>query len=334
MTAPAPSPRPAARVGWVDYAKGIGIVLVVVGHALRGLVTAGLATDAGAVRFADAWIYAFHMPLFFVLAGLFVPRSLAKGAGRFVADKVRTVLYPYAVWATIQTGLMAALSRYTNNPATWADVAAIPWRPPMQFWFLYALFFDLLLYAALARLGLPAWLMALLGLGLHVLRYEVGFGPWVPANQVAEYFVFLAFGAWVGSRPESGPRPPAFWAVLAAVSYALLTWSVWRAELPQLYAAACGIAGTVAVAALLAPRDMAPWLRRWGELSLPIFVAHTLFSAAFRIALLKGLKVEAFWPHLIGGTLAGILGPVALVWAAERVGFRYLFAWPARRHRQ
>ena len=32
----------ASRVAWVDAAKGIGIVLVVIGHALGGLIDAGI----------------------------------------------------------------------------------------------------------------------------------------------------------------------------------------------------------------------------------------------------------------------------------------------------
>jgi fucose 4-O-acetylase-like acetyltransferase len=45
------------RVGWIDFCKGIGIFLVVLGHILRDVI----AVD---------YIYSFHMPLFFFLSGL------------------------------------------------------------------------------------------------------------------------------------------------------------------------------------------------------------------------------------------------------------------------
>ncbi len=88
----------AARVAWVDVAKGIGIFLVVEGHVLPGLQSAGLLpTDeqSPGLRFLHDWTYAFHMPLFFFLSGLFVLRSAQGGLARFLDGKLRTVLYPY-----------------------------------------------------------------------------------------------------------------------------------------------------------------------------------------------------------------------------------------------
>lgn len=54
---------------WVDYAKAIGIVLVVYGHVVRGLLNAGILQDAEFHGLVDSVIYSFHMPLFFFLSG-------------------------------------------------------------------------------------------------------------------------------------------------------------------------------------------------------------------------------------------------------------------------
>jgi fucose 4-O-acetylase-like acetyltransferase len=64
------------RLHWVDYAKGIGIFLVVVGHVLRGLINSSILQPSALLLFVDRWIYGFHMPLFFFISGLFVKRSL------------------------------------------------------------------------------------------------------------------------------------------------------------------------------------------------------------------------------------------------------------------
>ena len=65
------------RIAWIDAARGIGIVLVVIGHVEGGLIDAGIQSGA-----SWAWpsygLYTFHMPLFFFLAGLNVPGSLAR----------------------------------------------------------------------------------------------------------------------------------------------------------------------------------------------------------------------------------------------------------------
>lgn len=46
----------AKRIEYLDYAKGIGIILVVLGHILiKGNI--------------KIYIYSFHMPLFFIISG-------------------------------------------------------------------------------------------------------------------------------------------------------------------------------------------------------------------------------------------------------------------------
>lgn len=45
------------RIQWIDIVKGVGICLMVIGHA------------DGAPPYVKLWIYGFHMPLFFIMAG-------------------------------------------------------------------------------------------------------------------------------------------------------------------------------------------------------------------------------------------------------------------------
>lgn len=46
----------AERLSWLDVLKGIGIILVVIGHVYSN-------------RTVFNWLYSFHMPLFFLAAG-------------------------------------------------------------------------------------------------------------------------------------------------------------------------------------------------------------------------------------------------------------------------
>ena len=45
------------RLDYMDAVKGIGILLVVMGHNLQGIPA------------LTSWIYSFHMPLFFIVTG-------------------------------------------------------------------------------------------------------------------------------------------------------------------------------------------------------------------------------------------------------------------------
>ena len=53
------------RENWIDWAKAIGILLVVMGHVDTKLTG------------ANALIYAFHMPLFFVVSGYLSYNSIS-----------------------------------------------------------------------------------------------------------------------------------------------------------------------------------------------------------------------------------------------------------------
>lgn len=67
------------RLAWLDAAKGIGILLVIIGHIWTG----GVVRDD---------IYAFHMPLFFLLAGY---TARPKQPRAFLLTQWRTLAVPY-----------------------------------------------------------------------------------------------------------------------------------------------------------------------------------------------------------------------------------------------
>ncbi|WP_320408208.1 acyltransferase family protein [Raoultella ornithinolytica] len=66
------------RDTWVDYAKALGIILVVTGHVNRGLYSSGIYISKEFFILLDSVIYTFHMPLFFFLSGLFFVKSIDK----------------------------------------------------------------------------------------------------------------------------------------------------------------------------------------------------------------------------------------------------------------
>ena len=66
------------HLNWVDYAKGLGIILVVYGHISEGVFNAGMTMNRSLYTTIDTIIYSFHMPLFFLLSGLFFTSSLTK----------------------------------------------------------------------------------------------------------------------------------------------------------------------------------------------------------------------------------------------------------------
>lgn len=78
----APSPS-FPRVSWLDAAKGLGIVFVVMGHVVTNPPFRRL-------------IYTFHMPLFFFLSGIAFSFSRKEG---FLSRRAASLLVPYFVFS-------------------------------------------------------------------------------------------------------------------------------------------------------------------------------------------------------------------------------------------
>ena len=75
----------------IDCVKGIGIVLVVFGHNV-------LLAEYGGFLFR--FIYAFHVPLFFYLSGIFFDPKVS--FGKMIQAKSKTLLLPYVIVSMLQ----------------------------------------------------------------------------------------------------------------------------------------------------------------------------------------------------------------------------------------
>jgi len=325
----------ARRVAWVDLAKGIGIVLVVLGHTNRGLVSAGILSPSRAFLATDAWLYAFHMPLFFFLSGLFAQSVLERSTGRFLTDRARTLAYPYVVWSLLQLAMQMGLSSYTNARVPIEAVYSVAYLPVMQFWFLYALLVIFVVAHALRRLGVsPAEIFA-----MSVVCYAVGafwMPSWMVAIQCVMHAPYFALGLWLSRAaiPRMSCVPARVCWVLCVLGYGGVAAAVAAgledyAFRPPL--ALAGIAATLGLAGGLAQSGKSALLATLGQRSLEIYVAHTLGSAGARVVLTRFLHVESVPVHVVAGMVAGLGGPLLLCAVCQRLGFRYAFQWPRER---
>lgn len=83
-----------ARIGWVDVARGVGMLLVIAGHAIPKpnppLVALG------------KWIYSFHIPLFFFISGMLIKETTRSLPWKeTLARLLRSLMVPYALFGAI-----------------------------------------------------------------------------------------------------------------------------------------------------------------------------------------------------------------------------------------
>ncbi|MGL5509084.1 MAG: acyltransferase family protein [Microcoleaceae cyanobacterium] len=318
---------------WVDYGKGIGIFLVVLGHVIRSLVSSSMVANSLFLQGVDNWIYAFHIPLFFFLSGLFVNRSVTKPFPSFFINKLQVIAYPYFLWSIIQTILQIILGKYTNNEISIDNLWRIIYEPVMQFWFFYSLFIITLVYAGLSKLGVRPKYIFLLSVCFYYSQFfNISLGNWGVIYQVREQMIYFALGALIGSSQiinKSEQWQNKQFLMIVIGGFLCLTLGILLdiqhivALVPFL--AFSGLFASIAVAILLNRYKMFPFLQNWGKLSLQIYVAHTIASAGMRIFLLKVLNISDIFVHLTIGTLFGIYIPILLDYICQYLHLPYLF---------
>ncbi|WP_380879047.1 acyltransferase family protein [Sphingomonas sp. DBB INV C78] len=315
--------RQARRIPWLDTARGIGIILVVVAHAQRGLIKADILTPAPSHFAADATIYAFHMPLFFLLAGLHVGNGLKAGRTAYFTDKLVTIVWPYALWSLLHICTVMMVGS-VNQPLGVADMLTLPWIPVAQFWFLYALFLCHLV-------ALAVWpnRTSLIGLAMLFVLIQAFLGIGNVVLHAMQMFPFFAIGALGGSRliKQVDDIPPLTAGIIMLVGWLCLAMSRLSVDVAPngasdpiiiFYAgAAAGIAGVIGLSVLIG--DRARWLQRMGQASMAIYVTHTFFAAGLRIAARKsGLEID---PNvmLVASSLISLFAPLLVYEIAGRL---------------
>jgi len=271
------------RIDWIDYAKGIGIILVVFGHVVRGLDTAGFTSPYFDI--SDKFIYAFHMPLFFLLSGIFAEKWAKKSFKSAITNKLMTILYPYFLWSLIQGGFNILLSSVTSRSMGVADLARIIYEPIGQFWFLYSLFIIFLVYFGFRRI-FDLQGVFFISIILFLVSPFVNF--WL-LPKLFSMFVYFVLGAVLALKFNIIQninylvKPVGLIFVIATfcilnllfvVDYS--SFSYFANVIITFLLALVGILFCLQIAVILDKCNSFTFIKLLGQLSLVIFVAHIL----------------------------------------------------------
>src|ERR1700712_3857594 len=126
------------RIDWVDYAKGICIVMVVMMHSVLGVEAA--AGQTGFMHILVAFAKPFRMPDFFLLSGLFLSVVIDRDWRTYLDRTVGPLVFFFVLWVTIQFGFKAPPCPTEQG---WPNVGVEYLQPFIEpfgpLWFIYLL---------------------------------------------------------------------------------------------------------------------------------------------------------------------------------------------------
>lgn len=344
------------RVDWVDIAKGICIIFVVMMHSTLGVEKA--AGSEGWMHYVVAFAKPFRMPDFFLISGLFLSLVIDRPWRRYLDRKVVHFLYFYILWLTIQFAFKAPALASDAGITGVVEAYLMAFIEPFgTLWFIYILPVFFLATRLLKRV--PVGLTFIVLAVLEILPIHTG---WTMIDEFCSRFVYffagyafapLIFRAadWLRQRPVVGIAGLLIWGIieyklvfmpvpesltsLITPAADLLNGRGAVSDLPiiSLLLGLVGALAIISISSLLSLLSDENWLHRalsWiGAHSIVVYLAFFLPMAIARTIFLKTGFLDVGTVSLLT-TASGVIGPVIFYGLIQWSGYgQFLFRRPA-----
>lgn len=333
------------RLSWIDYARGVAIILVVYKHATVGFISSGYPIDKLFYELQEM-LYNLRMPLFFILSGVFIEKSLnRRGFKKFTLYKANTIIYPFFIWGVIQVSIQVFASNYTNSQKEFSDLVYLFFYPRKidPFWFLYTLFFIVIIYALLKKYLLFNKIKILLfSLCCYFSSFYIK-TDLLCINDILFYFIYLVLGIFASSYlldkkvQDLLISTKAFIILIPIVVLCQYYWYtnhkglVWFTDLQGidrfifLPIAFLGSLLIFQISFLLSKYSVLTLVRYIGSHSLYIYVMHLIVTGMMRVVLMNLLGDDNATLAAILTIISGIFLPIIFYRIITKLRFYFLF---------
>ena len=282
------------RVDWVDSAKGLCILLVVLGHAITELANHGYST--GIWSDVNFMLGPIRMPLFFLLSGLFAAKALSESWTKLANRRIWVMVWLYVLWVPLRDVILALLPKshvtavgFTGapriaDPATWDSLlynslhALV--EPTSYLWFLWALALFAILSKATRHVPPIVQIAAAAAVNVTAPFAAVSWS-W---DFVSKMYVFYLLGIYGASyifrmvdRRPIGFLAASVAAYVGAATWIMLTFPSFNAGnqgFMRLFLSTAGVFAAVNIMAMLQGSPVVRPFEKIGRRTLPVFLMH------------------------------------------------------------
>lgn len=319
----------------VDCLKGYACLLVVLDHTILGIRLAGInAISPEFELWFESLIGSFHVPLFMFLSG-YVYQITGKWESKgsrisFIKYKFLNLGLPYVVFSIIYI-IINSYTPGTNHSNDFSDLLNIWLTPVAQYWFLYSLLLLFLVWVICTNL-LDDWMilifLTIVNIGFLAVHLDVKIW-WL----ISAYIISFGLGVCLPRLFVDKIRLVYKIGIILIHLTAVTAFFVndinsyqTVSELKRLL----GIMSSIALISILYKNRICyNILLIINKYSFPIYLLHTIFTAAIRI-LLKKLGIINFEIHTFAGMIAGMGIPVVIAFFCNKFAILDFFFYPSK----
>lgn len=300
----------------IDIAKGIGILLVVIGHSFPDVSTPE-GIHVPLLRTMHDIIYTFHMPLMFFLAGLLSKRILLLDSGRirYVYDRFIRLMIPYFAVGLFYMPMKLIMSKYASQPYDIRDFGLIflGENPDGGLWYLYDLFLIqiiLMLCCSVKNVRFVVTLSAVISIVIVCSRTS-----FYRIDDALYYLFFSALGLLMGSEYDKVIRYTS--KIMAGVCIGIFIISaicLIKYDI-SLFRFICGVTGSACVFCLSRQVVNFSVISRvlcfLGKRTMDVYILHGIVMVVIRIILWSLMKIN-YYICSVAMLIGGIVIPIVL----------------------
>ncbi len=199
------------RTAWIDVAKGMGIIMVFIGHS-------------SLPKILSDFIWAFHMPLFFFLSG-WCTNWKKLSPKEFLLHRIKTLMIPFFIYSTIVLTIEYVAG--FSNILLWLHQG---WQG-YALWFIPVLFMASFIARVINIFGNKVVIICeavciLLGASL---RYTDVTLPWTMST--VPYATFLILAGWQLKSFSSYIEKPRIWIGVIGLVITFIVSHFWRLDM-------------------------------------------------------------------------------------------------------
>ena len=291
----------------LDIMKGIGIILVVLGHSIFGNI-GGSGTSTNQLYNA---IYSCHMALFFLVAGFLLYSTMPKGNyEEWLIKKFKFYVIPH-IWVDVAAYALPFIAVFLLIPKpliTLPNYITATIFTDYGEWFLMTMFGVIAILSLIFSSGKYMWLSFICLLVL-IFVYPAHY-DYIGVNEIQWYILFAITGYLI-ARYFNQLKKYWFAIIIGALSFIpMMVYTHWQGGwykiqplgllqcltlgntwlyVTRLLQALTGIALITVISILISKTKIAPMFQWLGRYSLAIYITHSFFiylgfgSGTFRI---------------------------------------------------